>query len=61
MHGHNPVDDISTREVEVQVYGNGLDSLQGRSMLKWAITGATVGSKVLPNDHSLNYVGSHIL
>lgn len=61
MHGHSPVDHISTREVEVQVYGNGLDSLQSRSMLKWAITGATVGSKVLPNDHSLNYVGSHIL
>ena len=32
-----------------------------RSTLRWAITGATVHSKVLPNDHSLNYVVFHIL
>lgn len=69
MHVHSPADHISPRQVEksdcrfssVCVFGNRLESLQSRSTLRWAITGATVGSKVLPNDHSLNYVGSHIL
>lgn len=43
------------------VYGKCLVSLQSRSSLRWPITGATIYSKVLPNDHSLNYVGFHIL
>lgn len=34
---------------------------QSQAPFRWAITGATVHSKVLPTDHSLNYVVFHIL
>lgn len=59
VHGRQRIENAGSPSL--CVYGKCLESLQSRNTLRWAITGATVGSKVLPNDHSLNYVGSHIL